>query len=166
MHMAEKSPGGAVSRPTNGCGHLALQKAFAWNSKQNDAVSVHCHYVPADITLVNYTPYTAPTHVRHTLLSTQGFVQRNPSSPVDDNSYTATSCAAYLSRFQKKSIYLLRKPANPHKGSMWPSRHRILRLKLRKLKSNRSRAEHECGVSKRSQYCGPVANSHRARRHT
>ena len=118
-------------RPTNGCGHLALQKPFAWNSKQNDAVSVHCQYVPADISLVNYNPYTAPTHVRHTVLSTQGIVQRNPCSPVDDNSYTAASCAAYLSLFQKKSIYLLRKPANPHKGTMWPSRHCILSLKLK-----------------------------------
>ena len=92
---------------------------------------MHCQYVPADISQVNYNPYTAPTHVRHTVLSTQGIVQRNPCSPVDDNSYTAASCSAYLSVFQKKSKYLLRKPANPHKGTMWPSRHCILSLKLK-----------------------------------
>ena len=141
MHMGEKSPGGAVSRPTNGCGHLALQNVFSWNSKQNDAVSVHCHYVPADRTLVNYNPYTAPTPVRHTVLSTQGSVQRNPCSPVDDNSYTATSCAAYLSRFQKKghtSVTKTSKPSQGHHVAITPPYSQAaVETKFRKLKNNR-----------------------------
>ena len=129
VHMAERSPRGAVPRTTNGCGHLALQKAFASNSKQTNAV--HCHYVAAHKSPVNYNPYTAPTPVKHTVLSTQGTVQKNQCSVVDHNSYTATCCAAYLSLLQRKSIYLLRKSANPHKGTMWPSRHRIVRVKLK-----------------------------------